>query len=409
MNGNAALTVRDVARFLKVAPQKVNELIASQEIPAFRVGSSVRVLYSDLLEYVHARKTIFSAKSRNLANENDSLFVVNSLSMRTGNFRLENISFELPRGKIMALLGPSGSGKTLLLRAIAGLHPLDAGTVYLGTRRLDLLTPQERGVGFVYQDYALFPNLRSRENIAFPVFASTHRRELVDIEVARVIEELQIDDMFLRRFPHQLPEGVKQLVAIGREKIHVIELFLMDEPLTHLDAHVRSSMRAFIKQIVTGLGKTTIIAVNSPEDALALSDYTGIIHRGRIIQFGPTRMLYAHPHSSMAMDALSPLGVNYLLVDVTGGLTEPYGMRATVPDGIYVLAFRPEEVRVSGEGIALTIRDSVFYDGTRVVCSASTPDGGEVRVVLPSSADSAKAVPSGSTVTVLPTAPVYFS
>jgi ABC-type sugar transport system ATPase subunit len=308
----------------------------------------------------------------------------------------------------MTIVGPSGSGKTLLLKAIAGLEPVQAGAIFMGKTQIDSLPVAARKLGFVFENYALFPHLNAKRNIEFPRilqkhFVPTDQRNsdtFIEAETKKRIQELNIESSYLNRLPKQLPEGMKQLVAIARERNHELELFLMDEPMTRLDTAQHVQMRIFIRKIVRDFGKTTIISSNDPEDALILSDYIGIMAEGKLLQFGETWEVYHHPVNLMAMEMTSRLAVNTVRVEIADGKIRPYNLPADREDGTYLMAFRPEEIEITEQGIPATISFSRFFDGTRKQAFCAIGEDSEVNLMLP--------INKEGSVSFVPTHPQFF-
>ncbi len=391
MDQSGALTVKEVAAFLRITPQAVYNMIRREEIPAFKVGSAVRLLRADLNEYIERGKRLFAAQNAAYEAPAEGIIAARRLCARFGGgrtasaFSLDAVSFEIPVGSTLGIVGPSGSGKTLLLKALAGLVPLEAGALFLGKRRLDGSDPRERRTGLVFQDYALYPMLDGAGNIAFPLRVGKAAKETIDPAVERIAAELGIDRDFLARQIEALPEGIKQLVAIGRAENKPagrdVELFLMDEPLIHLDARMREDTRAFLKRLVASIGATTIYAFNEAADALALSDRLLVLRDGRVAQFGTTDEVFRRPADVNVMELLSLNGVTALTgayaagtVDLAAGAeVAAVPGTGTAPDyrGKVVVGFRPEETESARSGakgaLTATIDRSVPYDGERVL------------------------------------------
>lgn len=407
-NHEHAMTIKEVAKFLNISPQMVYNLIKAGKLNAFKIGAASRIMYSDVLAFVQQQKEEFARTIGESEDADGSVFAVNQINMRKGDFRITDVSFVLPLGKIMTILGPSGSGKTLLLKAIAGLEKPDSGTVSLGKTRLDPLRSAERKIGFVFEDYALFPHLTAKRNIEFPrilkkrvsLNAQGHAEAFIAAETHKRVQELHIEPAYLDRMPKQLPEGMKQLVAIARERNHELELFLMDEPMTKLDAAQHVQMRLFIRKVVRDLGKTTVISSNDPDDALILSDYIGVMAEGRLLQFGETWEVYHHPVNLTVMEMTSRLAVNTLRVDIADGKTQPYNLSVEQKDGTYLMAFRPEEIEFSEQGIPADITLSRFFDGTRKQAFCTIGENVEVNLMLP--------IDKEDKVSFIPTHPQFF-
>ncbi len=331
----------------------------------------------------------------------DGFFVARGLRAQLGNFHLGPISFEIPTTSTLGVIGPSGCGKTLLLRALSGLAPLEDGAVFSGQARLDTLSPRERNVGLVFQDYALYPSRTGAGNISFPLEVVNASRATVDTEVLRIAAELGIEDEFLTRRVTALPEGIKQLIAIGRAEnrppLNPVRLFLMDEPLVHLDASVREKMRAFLKRLVMDAGVTTVYAFNDSADALALSDRLLVLREGELVQFGLAGDVYGRPVDREAMDLLSLNGSSALAGEYEEGVVHLVGgadIPASIPDampgdyrGPVQLCFRPEETEpvsaTQSDGLGARVLRSFPYDGGRVMVEAAWDEGVSLRFLAP--------------------------
>lgn len=388
-----AMTTKEVAEFLNVSNQTVYNLIKAKEIPAFKIGNAVRILSADLDTYIDNLKVAHRAANATFRNEDPSLFSVQSLCAHYDNFPLMDINFEFPLGKTACFLGPSGCGKTLLLRSLAGFMHLDSGAVFNGHTRYDSLNTGERRLGYVFQDYALFPHLNSRQNIGFPLLVRHTEKKQLDEEVRKILASLKFPERYEHMKPEMLPEGVKQLVAIGTAQSNVLDCFIMDEPLAHLDAMVKKEMRIFLKTLVTDLGKTTIYAFNDPTDALVLADYVGIMDQGRLIQFGETEDVYAHPTSLVSLEAMSLNGTVHIPVEVKNGLTDPLAVGTDKSDGSYMLYFRHDDVELSEQG---TIRGEVlqrkFFDGRKLTATCRLNESVTVDLLLDKEVDDRFAV-----------------
>jgi len=326
--------------------------------------------------------------------------LVESLCATIGNFKLENVSLNVPEGRVLSILGPSGCGKTVLLRCIAGLHPTSSGRVVINARDVTKLPPKERRVGFVFQNYALFPHLDSAINLGFPLFLRGMKKQIVRSHARETATELDGLPTYLDKYPSELPEGMKQLVAIGRERFHEFDILLLDEPMSQLDAKIHIEMRGYIKKLVREFGKTTVVVFSDPDDAMALGDLMAVMESGKILQQGPTKEVYGNPSSLTAMEITSKFEINRIDVSVHGGKTEPLGLFMDAPDGEYILAFRPNEVKLGDEGIPFKMMHRFFYDGRRVLAECETPFG-NMWLLLPAHQELPKAF--------LPTNPKLFA
>jgi excisionase family DNA binding protein len=388
-SSNQALTIKEVAKFLNISNQMVYNLIKSRDLKAFKIGSALRILYSDLMEYIETQKSEFENESPGPADEpavvnyDKHLFLIEDVSTRIGSFAMSNITIKLPVGKVLAVVGSSGSGKSLLLRAIAGLQEIEDGAIYFGRMRIDTLKPAERYVGFVFQDFVLLPHYYAKKNVGFPLALKKLDAGVTEILVEDVATEIGLDPQEMDKLPREMSTGMKQLVAIARAKIKNLDLLLMDEPLSSLDARLKDRMRIAIKRIVSNLGKTTIIATNDPVQAMSIADFIAVVHDGRLLQFGERSEVYDNPSSALVLDLVTSGPVNRLPVTVEAGRVLPYGMETDYPDGNYDLHFRSDAAIPDTDGIEMAITKTSFYDGSRSLISCETAGGDTLELILP--------------------------
>lgn len=251
----------------------------------------------------------------------------------------ENIDCRIERGEFVTLLGPSGCGKSTLLRCIAGLTPVDSGQILLDGHDIVPLSPQKRGIGMVFQSYALFPNMTVEQNVAFGL---RMQKVKADESQARVREALELVELgnFAGRYPHQLSGGQCQRVALARSLVTRPRLLLLDEPLSALDARIRKHLREQIRAIQRELGLTTIFVTHDQEEALTLSDRIFLMNQGRIVQSGDAETLYTAPVDLFAAGFIG----NYNLLDADSAsrlLQRPVASR---------LAIRPESITLGING-----------------------------------------------------------
>jgi sulfate transport system ATP-binding protein len=263
---------------------------------------------------------------------------------------LDGVSLSLRQGEFAALLGPSGSGKTTLLRILAGLDFPDAGSVRIAGRDVADVPARERGVGVVFQHYALFRHMTVAENVAFGLRVRPRHHRPADAEIARRVAELlelvQIPDL-ARRYPGQVSGGQRQRVALARALAIEPQLLLLDEPFGALDALVRKDVRRWVRGLHDRLGITSILVTHDQEEAMELADRIAVMDRGRILQFGTPRELLDAPQTAFVAgfvgDANSLDGV------VCNGRLEIPGLGITSrevgwPDGPVRIFVRPEDV-----------------------------------------------------------------
>ena len=214
---------------------------------------------------------------------------------------LDGLSLDLAPGELVALLGPSGCGKTTALRSLAGLERLDSGRVLLDDRDITNTPASRRDMGMVFQAYSLFPHLTARDNVAFGLrlrrMASAERRKAAD----RLLELVHLANQG-NRYPHELSGGQQQRVALARALAIEPQVLLLDEPLSALDAKVRSTLRDEIRRIQTEVGITTVFVTHDQDEALAIADRVAVIFAGRLEQIAPPAELYERPRTVQVAD-----------------------------------------------------------------------------------------------------------
>ena len=232
---------------------------------------------------------------------------VHSISKQFGDFTaLEDVSLEIPEGSLTALLGPSGSGKSTLLRIIAGLETFDSGAVLLDSRDVSEVTPQKRGIGFVFQHYAAFAHMSVRDNIAFGL--SIRKRPKAEIKT-RVDELLELVGLakWAGQRPSQLSGGQRQRMALARALAPAPSQLLLDEPFGALDAIVRAELRGWLRRLHDEQGTTTVLVTHDQEEAMEIADRIAVMSAGRIEQVGSPREIYDAPASEFVMGFVGPV------------------------------------------------------------------------------------------------------
>ncbi len=215
----------------------------------------------------------------------------------------EDLSLEIPSGKFFTLLGPSGCGKTTLLRMLAGFVVPDAGRVWFGDRDVTALPVHKRGVGMVFQDYALFPDRSAFANVMYGLEARDISGDDAKARAMKMLERVGLAD-FAGRSPSTLSGGQRQRVAMARALVIDPQLLLLDEPLAALDVKLRVELRAMVRELQLESGITTVFVTHDQEEALALSDIVAVMDRGRIVQVGAPMQIYANPATGYAADFL---------------------------------------------------------------------------------------------------------
>lgn len=227
-----------------------------------------------------------------------------------GTAIFSDINAEIEQGEFVTLLGPSGCGKSTLLRCIAGLTEVNGGKILLGGEDLVPLSPQKRGIGMVFQSYALFPNMTAAQNVAFGLRMQKVGKEESAARAQEALAMVELGD-FAGRYPHQLSGGQCQRVALARSLVTRPRLLLLDEPLSALDARIRKHLREQIRSIQQELGLTTIFVTHDQEEALVMSDRIFLMNAGRIVQSGDAETLYTAPADAFAAGFIG----NYNLLD----------------------------------------------------------------------------------------------
>jgi putative spermidine/putrescine transport system ATP-binding protein len=300
---------------------------------------------------------------------------------------LRDLELTIKGGEFVALLGPSGCGKSTALNCLAGLLPLTGGQILMDGRRLDTLPPERRGFGMVFQNYALFPHLSVRRNVAFGLVMRKIPRAEREPRVDEALRLVQLTD-HAAKFPAQLSGGQQQRVAIARAIVLEPRLVLMDEPLSNLDASLRLEMRSEIRRLHQTLGLTTVYVTHDQEEALALADRLVVLRDGVVQQIGSPEEVYAHPvnrYVAAFMGYRNVLPVEVTTPDtVTGnGFTLAGVNRDRLPAGAAVAAFRPTDVTVAaaeGENTLLGAVEIVEYHGREQAVEARLPGGEALHV-----------------------------
>jgi putative spermidine/putrescine transport system ATP-binding protein len=315
---------------------------------------------------------------------------------------LDGLSLDLAAGELVALLGPSGCGKTTALRSLAGLERLDSGHVLLDGRDITNVPASRRDMGMVFQAYSLFPHLTARENVAFGLrlrrMGGAERRKIADRLLELVHLATQGD-----RYPHELSGGQQQRVALARALAIEPQVLLLDEPLSALDAKVRSALRDEIRRIQTEVGITTVFVTHDQDEALAIADRVAVIFAGRVAQIAAPAELYERPRSAQVADFVGLS--NRIRGEARGGTavvlntTLPL-LEGSATDGPVTVLVRPEvvELRADPRGpdrvVTVSFLGSIarvqvqLADGTLVLGQISSADvalfrhGDPVRVGL---------------------------
>ena len=230
---------------------------------------------------------------------------------------VKDLDLEIENGEFLVLLGPSGCGKTTTLRMVAGLETQTSGDIYIGDRKVNALSAGERDIAFVFQFYALYPHLSVRDNISFPLRAQHLPRQEVDRRVEEVARRLRINHVLKRR-PNKLPGGEQQRVALGRAMVRQPQVFLMDEPLTNLDASLRADMRVELKHLQHDLGTTMIYVTHDQVEAMSMSHRIAVMNLGVLQQVGTPLDIYNHPQTLFVATFIGSPPMNIIDCKVDG-------------------------------------------------------------------------------------------
>jgi multiple sugar transport system ATP-binding protein len=258
---------------------------------------------------------------------------------------VKGIDLEIPDGEVTVLVGPSGCGKTTTLRMIAGLEEVTAGTIEIAGRDVTRLEPKERDVAMVFQNYALYPHMTVRDNIAFGLRARKVSKADMDGRVERAAALLGVSQL-LRRKPGALSGGQQQRVAIGRAIVREPAAFLFDEPLSNLDAKLRVEMRTEILKLQRELDATVVHVTHDQEEAMTLAHSVVVMEGGVIVQRGAPAEVYRRPATSFVARFIGSPEINLLSADVASRLLDLDG---SLPAGAAQVGIRPEDLRL-GDG-----------------------------------------------------------
>ncbi len=275
---------------------------------------------------------------------------------------VDTLDLHVADGEFMVLVGPSGSGKTTALRMLAGLEEVDAGAVFIGGRDVTDVPPKQRDVSMVFQNYALYPYLTVAANIGFPLRIAGVRKSVREQRVREIAKLLGLEE-YLERKPAQLSGGQRQRVAMGRAIVRVPSVFLMDEPLSNLDAKLRVQMRADIATLQSDFGVTTVYVTHDQAEAMTLGHRVAVLKDGRLQQCAEPRKLYEHPANVFVAGFVGSPAMNLLTVPLgSNGSVSVGGVHVPLPRGAgangrsaVVLGFRPEALELGTEGVAAQV------------------------------------------------------
>ena len=296
-----------------------------------------------------------------------------------GTRAVDGMNLEIEDGEFMVLVGPSGCGKTTALRMVAGLEEITEGTLRIGDRIVNDLTPRERDIAMVFQSYALYPHLSVYDNIAFSLKLHKVAKEEIDKRVRDAARILDLEP-YLKRKPKALSGGQRQRVAMGRAIVRQPSAFLMDEPLSNLDAKLRVQMRAEIKKLQGGLGVTTIYVTHDQVEAMTMGDRVSVMRKGVLQQVAGPEELYERPRNMFVAGFIGSPAMNMLeakLEQDGDGLVCRVGS-ATLKLPASALSTRPALARYVGRSIAVGIRPETLDHAGPM----DGDDGGRLRGIV---------------------------
>jgi multiple sugar transport system ATP-binding protein len=304
---------------------------------------------------------------------------------------VDRLDLHIEDGEFMVLVGPSGSGKSTALRMLAGLEDVDEGGIWVGGRDVTYARPKDRDVAMVFQNYALYPYLTVAANIGFPLRVAKVKREERDRRVREVAEMLGLADL-LERKPAQLSGGQRQRVAMGRAIIREPSVYLMDEPLSNLDAKLRVQMRADVASLQARLGVTTVYVTHDQAEAMTLGHRVAVLRDGRLQQCASPRELYARPANTFVAGFIGSPAMSLCTVPVgSNGSVDLGDARVALADATaaaitarglssIVVGLRPEALEVATNGIPALVEVVEELGADSYVFCLSEVAGGEARL-----------------------------
>jgi len=289
---------------------------------------------------------------------------------------LHGVDVEVADGEFVILVGPSGCGKSTLLRMIAGLENITRGEIAIGGRVVNNVAPKERDIAMVFQNYALYPHMTVRDNMAFSLTLLNAPKSVIDEKVGRAAAILGLEP-YLARYPRQLSGGQRQRVAMGRAIVRDPQVFLFDEPLSNLDAKLRVAMRAEIKELHQRLKTTTIYVTHDQIEAMTMADKIVVMNGGNVEQMGAPLELYDRPRNLFVAGFIGSPAMNFIKGRIEGGMFRAGEVALPLPadsgqarEGqALVYGIRPEHLRLDAAGVAATVH-------------VTEPTGSETQVIM---------------------------
>ncbi len=317
-----------------------------------------------------------------------------------GTVAVSDLSLEIADGEFMIFVGPSGCGKTTALRMVAGLEKITSGTISIGDRVINDVSPRDRDIAMVFQNYALYPHMTVQRNLAFGLKERKMPKAEIERRVSDVAGMLGIDDLLKRR-PAQLSGGQRQRVAMGRALVREPKAFLLDEPLSNLDAKLRVQVRGDLKRLHQRLGITTVYVTHDQVEAMTLGERVAVLSAGVLQQLGAPQDVYDHPVNLFVAGFIGSPPMNLLRATARAGVATAGDLALPirgVPDGDVVVGLRPEHLRPAVDGqpsmefqvdVVEPLGDGVIVHGTVGGQVATRPSGDE-EVLAPLTGDRAE-------------------
>lgn len=304
---------------------------------------------------------------------------------------IDNISLSVEDKEFLVILGPSGSGKTTLLRIIAGLEKPDSGKIIIGEKDVTGLSPKERDVAMVFQNYALYPHMSVFENIALPLKVRGLRRDEIEKKVENVASLLKINTL-LDKKPSQISGGEQQRVALARAIVRNPKVFLFDEPLSNLDAKLRATTRGFIKRLQKELGITTIYVTHDQLEGMTMADRIAVMNKGRLLQVDEPEKIYNYPADTFVADFIGSPPMNLIEGKIEKNEKQYFvsgSIRFELENGLLdnkevILGIRPEDIIISESYLEGSFKGTIYVyepagkiqyitvdiDGTKIILQA---------------------------------------
>ena len=319
--------------------------------------------------------------------------IQNAVKRYGDNTVIPGLDLEIRDGELFTLLGPSGCGKTTLLRMIAGFNSIEGGDIYFNTARINDMDPSRRNIGMVFQNYAIFPNLSVRNNVAFGLKNRKMDKAKIQEETKKYLGLMQIEE-YADRMPNQLSGGQQQRIALARALVIEPDVLLMDEPLSNLDAKLRLEMRSVIRRTQKSVGITTVYVTHDQEEAMAISDRIAVMKGGVIQHVGTPKEIYQRPANVFVATFIGRTNMirarveNGTLLFSDGAYCGKMKALEGLSDQEVQCSIRPEEFIIAreGEGIRGTVKEQVYL-GMHTHYFVETGFGDNVEIIEESTSD----------------------